>query len=78
VEPRRPAAGASIDQDEGTTPTAEEWPMSERWVDGDLEAGADDDQGVDPPESGAGAELGQGEASTFEPEEDNPAAEPPE
>ncbi|CAN5876514.1 MAG: hypothetical protein H0T66_06085 [Geodermatophilaceae bacterium] len=52
--------------------------MSERWVDGDLEAGADDDQGVDPPESGAGAELGQGEASTFEPEEDNPAAEPPE
>lgn len=49
--------------------------MTERWVDGDLEAGADDEQGVDPPEP-AGAELGQGEASTFEPEED-PAQEPP-
>lgn len=47
--------------------------MTERWVDGDLEAGADDEQGVDPPPSGAGAERGEGEASTFEPEEDPPA-----
>jgi len=62
-------------QDEGTT-DRRGVTMTERWVDGDLEAGADDEQGVDPPESGAGAELGQGEASTFEPEED-PAPEPP-
>lgn len=55
--------------------------MSERWVDGDLEAGADDEQaGSDSPERrakpGAGAELGQGEATTFEPEEDDPQADP--
>lgn len=40
--------------------------MTERWVDGDLEAGADDEPG--PAEAGA-PDL-TGEPSTFEPEED--------
>jgi hypothetical protein len=51
--------------------------MSERWVDGDLEAGADDEQPA--AESSAhetGVLIGQGEPSSFEPEEDDPAAEP--
>ncbi len=48
--------------------------MSEPWVDGSLESGADDEQPV-AENSGqeTGALLGQGEASSFEPEEDDPA-----
>jgi hypothetical protein len=48
--------------------------MSEPWVDGSLESGADDEQPV-AKNSGqeTGALLGQDEASSFEPEEDDPA-----
>ncbi len=50
--------------------------MTERWVDGDLEAGADDEQpAADTPEE-TGVLMGEGEASSFEPEEDDPAAPP--
>ena len=57
--------------------------MSEDWVDGTFEAGGDtesndpieptgSDEGLeDDVEGGAGAELGIGEGSTFEPEEDD-------
>lgn len=45
--------------------------MSENWVDGSYESGADDQPGTAPaPEQEEGATLGQGEGSTFEPEED--------
>ena len=57
--------------------------MSEDWVDGSYESGADDDanEPIEPAgsdggvedgdvEGGGGAELGIGEGSTFEPEED--------
>ena len=51
--------------------------MSEDWVDGTLESGADDETENEPIEPGAdeadadgGVEMGIGEGSTFEPEED--------
>lgn len=60
--------------------------MSENWVDGSYESGADDEAATPPPsappvpqldasgaqaaENETGATLGQGEGSTFEPEED--------
>jgi len=48
--------------------------MSEPWVDGSLESGADDEQpAAQTNEQENGALLGQGEASSFEPEEDDPA-----
>lgn len=46
--------------------------MSENWVDGTLESGADDDQGVQASpdeEVGAGIGLVGGESNSFEPEE---------
>lgn len=52
--------------------------MSENWVDGTLESGADDDQGVQEPtdgEVGAGIGLVDGEPNSFEPEEAAPPAE---
>ena len=58
---------------------------NENWVDGTYESGADPagggaDAGTDagaPSQGAPGAEIGQGEASTFEPEEDGPVdAEP--
>lgn len=51
--------------------------MSENWVDGTLESGADDDQaGVAPDqEVGAGLGLAEGEPNTFEPEEAAPPAD---
>ena len=46
--------------------------MSEPWVDGSLESGADDEQpAAQTNEQENGALLGQGEASSFEPEEDD-------
>ncbi|MBA2446370.1 MAG: hypothetical protein H0V49_13745 [Nocardioidaceae bacterium] len=52
--------------------------MSDDWVDGTLESGSDDgqDSQVDPDQE-TGVGLGQGEPSSFEPEEDEPATEPP-
>ena len=52
--------------------------MSENWVDGTYEAGGDDEanEPIEPTGSGVGegdgdgAEMGIGEGSTFEPEED--------
>jgi hypothetical protein len=52
-----------------------------RWVDGTLESGADTDsadaseaatEGREPGEEGTGVEIGQGEPSSFEPEEEAP------
>lgn len=47
--------------------------MSDRWVDGDLEAGADDEGATPAASEETGAFLGEGEASSFEPEEDEVA-----
>ncbi len=52
--------------------------MSENWVDGTYESGSDDDanEPIEPtPADGddAGVEIGLGEGSTFEPEEDTEA-----
>lgn len=45
--------------------------MSENWVDGSYESGSDQQPDTSqPPEQEKGATLGQGEGSTFEPEED--------
>jgi hypothetical protein len=51
---------------------------NENWVDGSFESGADPAGDSSSASEGApGAEIGQGEASTFEPEEDGPVdAEP--
>lgn len=47
--------------------------MSENWVDGSYESGSDEQPDSSrPPEPEKGATLGQGEGSTFEPEEDPP------
>jgi len=50
-----------------------------RWVEGDLEAGADGNEGSGAAlsETGAGMGLDDSNASTFEPEEDAAAAEVP-
>lgn len=49
--------------------------MSENWVEGSYESGADEDSGAlapsTPTEEGTGATMGAGEPSTFEPEEDS-------
>jgi hypothetical protein len=69
-----------------TTPAMPPEDSSRRWVDGSLESGADsnssgsDSSGVDssdeqqPGDEGTGVEIGQGEPSTFEPEEVVPPA----
>jgi hypothetical protein len=49
--------------------------MSEDWVDGTYESGADQNDPIEPTDDegtteGDGVELGIGEGSTFEPEED--------
>lgn len=50
--------------------------MSENWVDGSYESGADEEPGTARAPEDTGATLGQGEPSTFEPEEDPaPAAD---
>lgn len=58
-----------------TTPAMPPGDSDDRWVDGSLEAGADADtaeESAEPPsgEEGTGAEIGQDEPSSFEPEED--------
>ena len=52
--------------------------MSENWVDGSLESGADDEGTLENPGPQAGAELGlaDGEPNSFEPEEADPAVSP--
>jgi hypothetical protein len=60
-----------------TTPAMPPEDSDNRWVDGTLEAG-DDASGADdarqPGEEATGVEIGQGEPSTFEPEEEVPPA----
>lgn len=53
--------------------------MSEHWVEGAYESGADPDEPVAerPLNEETGVGLGAGEASTFEPEEDEPAGDIP-
>jgi hypothetical protein len=58
-----------------TTPAMPPGDSDDGWVDGSLEAGADAntaDESAEPPsaEEGTGVEIGQGEPSSFEPEED--------
>lgn len=52
----------------------QEEPMSEQWIDGTLESGADDDQGPPTTDQDIGAGLGvtEGVPNTFEPEEASP------
>jgi hypothetical protein len=59
-----------------STPTMPPDDSDSRWVDGTLEAGADADRADErqPGEEGTGVEIGQGEPSTFEPEEEVPPA----
>ena len=56
-----------------TTPAMPPGDSDDRWFDGTLEAGADTaEESAERPsgEEGTGAEIGQGEPSSFEPEED--------
>jgi hypothetical protein len=60
-----------------TTPAMPPEDSNSRWVDGTLESGADSgsptsSDGRQPGEEGTGVEIGQGEPSTFEPEEEVP------
>jgi hypothetical protein len=58
-----------------TTPAMPPDDSDSRWVDGTLESGADTDSSdssdsPQPGDEGTGVEIGQGEPSTFEPEEE--------
>jgi hypothetical protein len=60
--------------------TGTEGGHDDRWVDGTLESGADSDQTsetdqIPNPQTGVG--IGAGKASSFEPEEDTEAVNPP-
>ncbi len=59
-----------------TTPAMPPGDSDSSWVDGTLESGADDEAPEErqPGEEGTGVEIGQGEPSTFEPEEEVPPA----
>jgi hypothetical protein len=81
---RRSVAPRDFGEQRGESMTKPAMPPGDsdsRWVDGTLESGADTDsadaseaatEGREPGEEGTGVEIGQGEPSSFEPEEEAP------